>query len=111
MNATQDEIDRETIKNYYDTPGLTGSTLWAIDILLYPENLDGDIRTNLTEWCMRHGPANCWTGTTGSVAAAFWRLLKLSAKPQFTAKEIRDENGDVVKPTKTFNDTRGKENP
>jgi hypothetical protein len=27
------------------------------------------------EWCLRYGPANCWTGSFGSIAATLKRLL------------------------------------
>jgi membrane protein DedA with SNARE-associated domain len=27
------------------------------------------------EWCLRYGPANCWTGTFVGIAATLTRLL------------------------------------
>ena len=32
-------------------------------------------RQLINEWLMRQGPSNCWTGTSGALAAAVHRLL------------------------------------
>lgn len=44
------------------------------------------------EWCRTYGPANCWTGTTGSVAAIVLNLLAFYE--QAKRETVRDRGGD-----------------
>ena len=38
--------------------------------------MTADDRQTIEEWLMRQGPANCWTGTSGTLAAAVHRLVQ-----------------------------------